>query len=351
MPITTANYKTDLLPESDLKKFILKQYNLENSKIYQIKFKDTDKQRAVYKIESNCQYYCLKKVYYTKEELLFVYSSIEWIYRFNLNVPRILPTLTGKKFVSYNKMLFILTPWIAGDKCDYDNINHVIDASIVLANFHKFSRGFYPIPGSKLRLGYEDIYLSMNRHFNQLLDFSNLAFKYGDNFSKLYIENFDACITLAKISIENASHINSNNLSKSLCHLDYVNKNIIFDRFNKLWIIDFDKCKMDYSAHDISYFLRRILKRENTNWDFELLKDCLNTYEQILPLTADYYWYISSYLSFPQKQWRLLRDYYNNINVCNKQSFILLLEKSMTTMEKHIETSLNFSNSLKTLIP
>lgn len=260
MPKTTVNYNANLLSETEIKKNILRQYNLENSNVYQIKFKDTDKQRAVYKIESNFKYYCLKKVYYSEEELLFVYSSIEWIYRFNLNVPRILPTQTGSRYVSFNEMLFILTPWIDGEKCDYDNFHHVIDTSIALAKFHKSSHGFYPMAGSKLRLGYEDIYLSMSRHFNQLLDFSNLAFKYGDSFSKIYIENFDACITLAKISIEHASHINSNNLSKSLCHLDYVNKNIIFDTDNKLWIIDFDKCKIDYSAHDISYFLRRILK-------------------------------------------------------------------------------------------
>lgn len=339
---TIANYKENLLSEFELKKYILKEYNLEDASISQIKFKDTDKQRAVYKIEHDNKYYCLKKVYYAKDELRFVYSSIEWLYRFNLNVPRILPTNSGNRYVLFNDMLFILTPWIQGEKCNYDNYTHVINSAKTLAAMHIAGKNFYPIAGSKLRQGYDNIYVEMNRHFNQLLNYSNLAFKYGDPFSKLYIENFDNCIELAKLSIESASNIDFNCLNKSLCHLDYVNKNIIFDNDNNLWIIDFDKCKIDYCVHDISYFLRRIMKRESTDWNLELLMDCLQIYDKFLPLNTDEYWYILSYLSFPQKQWRLLRDYYNNINICNKAAFLTLLEKSMYTMENHIKTSLAF---------
>jgi CotS family spore coat protein len=341
---TIVNSKDNLLSEFELKKYILKEYILEDASIYQIKFKDTDKQRAVYKIEYDDKYYCLKKVYYSKDELRFVYSSIEWLYRFNLNVPRILPTSSGNRYVLFNDMLFILTPWIQGEKCNYDNYGHVIDSARTLGNMHATGKNFYPITGSKLRLGYDDIYMEMSRHFNQLLNYSNLAFKYGDAFSKLYIENFEMCINLAKLSIESASRINFNFLNKSLCHLDYVNKNIIFDNENRLWIIDFDKCKLDYCAHDISYFLRRIMKRDSTNWNLQLLMDCLETYEEIMPLSIDEYWYILSYLSFPQKQWRLLRDYYNNINICNKTAFVGLLEKSINTMENHIKTSLAFKD-------
>ena len=46
-----------------------------------IKFKDTEKQRAVYKIDYIDKSYCLKKVYYNEAELLFVYSAMEWLYR------------------------------------------------------------------------------------------------------------------------------------------------------------------------------------------------------------------------------------------------------------------------------
>ena len=42
----------NLSPET-IKENVLPYYNLQNSKISVIKFKDTDKQRAVYRIDSN----------------------------------------------------------------------------------------------------------------------------------------------------------------------------------------------------------------------------------------------------------------------------------------------------------
>ncbi|AJA48362.1 spore coat protein-like protein [Clostridium pasteurianum DSM 525 = ATCC 6013] len=345
MPQSAVKYI--LLSEDKLKKFILSEYNLENAYINQIKFKDTDKQRAVYKVEYNSKSYCLKKVYYTVEELLFVYSSIEWLYRFNLNVPKILSTKSGGRFVIYNDMIFILTPWIEGEKCNYDNTSHIIKSAKTLAKVHKYTENFFPIEGSNLRLGYENIYSSMNKHFHQLLNYSNLAFEYQDIFSNIFISHFDICINLAKISNDVASHINTSNMRKSLCHLDFVNKNIIFDNKQNVWIIDFDKCKLDYCAHDISYFLRRFLKRENTNWDLNLLIDCIHEYEKIIPLTVDDYRYILSYISFPQKYWKLSRDYYNNIEKCNKSSFITLLSKTVKHTEKQLEMIYGFKNFIE----
>lgn len=60
---------------------ILPLYNLENAKIEQIKIKHTEKHRAVYKISLRDKIYCLKKVYYSEENLLFVYSAVQWLFK------------------------------------------------------------------------------------------------------------------------------------------------------------------------------------------------------------------------------------------------------------------------------
>ena len=141
----------DILSEENVKNNILPHYGLETATVSQIKFKDTDKQRVVYKLEHSSQNYCLKKVYYSAGELLFIYSAIEWFCRHNINVPRILPTLSRHRFVDYNDMLFILTPWIDGEKCSYDNVDHILLASSNLAKMHKVSENFFPIQGSTFR--------------------------------------------------------------------------------------------------------------------------------------------------------------------------------------------------------
>lgn len=353
MPATAISYNINLLSEENVKKYVLPHYNLETAEIKQIKFKDTEKQRAVYKVtQDNCNY-CLKKIYFSIEDLLFVYSAIEWLYRYGIKVPRILPTKDKGRFVNYENMLFILTPWIDGEKCSYDNIENVLKASINLAKIHKSTILFQPIDGSSNRTGFEDLYSSLHKRFQQLLISSNLAFKYGDKFSKVFLQHFDINLVLAQTAVNIASTINKSNLKKTLCHLDYVNKNIIFDKSLDIWTIDFDKCKLDYRVHDLSYFFRRLLKRDNTKWDLELTINCLSLYEEIYPLTLDEYKSILVYLAFPQKFWKISRDYYNNINKCNKNSFITLLNKVCVKSDyqlqfiegftKHIENKFNTS--------
>ena len=347
MPSTAKNFNNiDLLSEENVKKYILPQYNLTNADIVQIKFKDTDKQRAVYKVTYFDECYCLKKVYYSVKDLLFVYSAIEWLYRNDVNVPRILKTNTNSRFVNYSNMLFILTPWVNGSKCDYDNIDHILACSSNLAHMHKVSLNFKPIGGSSVKEGFGTLSTSTYKHYENLLNYSNLAYKYNDAFSKLYLENFDSSIKLAQYSSDIAYDINVNNLTKSLCHLDYVNKNIIFDTNDDIWVIDFDKCRNDYCAHDLSYCLRRLLKRDNTKWDLELAISFLELYHKTLPLTLDDYKYILVYLAFPQRYWKISRDYYGNINKCNKKAFLNLLKSSI---DKN-EYQLDFVEKLKVYI-
>lgn len=347
MPSKAVKYNAGLLTEENVKKHVLPEYNLENADIHQIKFKDTDKQRAVYKVEYRQSTYCLKKMYFSKANLLFVYSAIEWLFLNNINVPEILSTKTNGRFVVYEDMLFILTPWVEGEKCNYDNIEHILSSTENLAKMHNVTVGFEPIAGSELRRNCSNLETSINKHFEHMLLCSNMAYKYGDKFSSLFLNHFEENFMLAKISLELCCGLDNDKLSEALCHLDYVNKNIIFDDFQKIWVIDFDKCSMDYCVHDISYFLRRMLKRDNTMWDFEIAVNCLNSYEKIRDLNLEEYRYILSYLSFPQKFWKISRDYYNNIKKCNHNSFYTILQSAVERDKEQMDFVLRFKKYIE----
>ncbi len=337
----------NLLSEENVKKYILPSYYLNNSSISQIKFKDTEKQRSVYKVEDDKNSYCLKKVYYNKNTLLFIYSAVEWFWRNKINVPRLLPTKENNRFVEYKGMLFFLTNWINGNKCNYDIAENILDASLNLAKMHVSSKNFKPVSGSTSRYALEDIDLSLKKHLKHLLICNNIAYYKHDKFSNIFLKTFAKNEELAKKSIKVSSSINFNKLSISLCHLDYVNKNIIFDEKDQLWVIDFDKCCMEYCVHDISYFLRRFLKRELTLWDINLAVKCLEKYETIKPLNFEEYKYIFVYLSFPQKFWKISRDYYNNINKCSRSSFLAMLNKANDGIESHLKFVLNFQDYIE----
>ena len=298
---------------------ILPEYDINFKSIEQIKLKETLKHRAVYKISNDTESYCLKKVYFNEEKLLFMYSAMQWLHQNSFNVPVLIKTKKGNRFVSYNDLIFILTPWVPGIKCDFDNMEHLIIASKNLALAHNASKNFFPIEGSYFKKGYDNLYISINKRFNKLLTCYNLANKKKDKFSKIYLEYFDNNIELARFATEVASTINSDNLTKSLCHGDYVNKNLLFDDKN-IYMIDFDKCSCDYSMADLTYFLRRLLKRSDTNWDFATAKNIITTYNDNNKLSEDDIKYIMVYLAFPQKYWRVSRDYFASISKCNKKS-------------------------------
>ena len=330
-----------------IKKYVLPKFNLKDANISIIKFKDTEKQRAVYRIDYKDESFCLKKVYYELEDLLYVYSAIEWLYRNNIRVPKLLPTVDNNRFAQFDNMLFILTPWIEGEKCSFDNMNHIEISIKKLAQIHSISRNFKPIFGSNLKEGFDDYYISTLKHFQDLLKSSNDSFKYKDKFSKKFISDFDLNFRLAKISVDISNKIDKNHLSRSLCHGDYVNKNIIIPEDNDPWIIDFDKCKMDYCAKDLSYFLRRLLKRENTKWNLDLSLKVLDTYRKIAPLTNADIYYIVSYICFPQKYWKISRDYFKNIHKCNKNSFLTLLNSATSKTDYQYDFAVNIIDALK----
>ena len=336
----------NLSPEI-IKQNVLPYYNLQNSQISIIKFKDTDKQRAVYRIDFKGKSYCLKKVYYNKNDLLYVYSAIEWLYRNNIRVPKLLPTTDNNRFVSYEDMLFILTPWIQGEKCSFDNIEHVILSVKKLSTVHSISRDFKPILGSSLKEGFDDYYISTLKHFQDLLQASNEAFKYKDTFSRQFISSFDTNLRLAKISLDISNKIDNDNLSKSLCHGDYVNKNLIFPSDLDPWIIDFDKCKIDYCAKDLAYFMRRLLKRENTKWDIDLALSVLEAYNKSSPLTDSDLRYLISYICFPQKYWKISRDYYKNFYKCNKSAFSTLLLNATSKTDLQYDFALSIIDAVQ----
>ncbi|MHC1683469.1 MAG: CotS family spore coat protein [Clostridiaceae bacterium] len=348
MPKSEVRNKSYLLNNKEIKNNLLPQFDINATEILQVKFKDTAKQRCVYKVIADMgNTYCLKKVYYSEEELLFIYCAIEWLYRKGILVPKFLPSKDGNRFINYKGMLFILTPWIMGEKCNYDIDKHIFLSIKNLSKLHKVSKDFYPLPNVKIKTFESKLYPSLYKHFISLLHLNNLAYKIDDSFSKNFCSKFSINETLAKLSTEAASEINYDSLSKSIIHNDYVNKNLIINQHDQVYAIDFDKCKFGYSIQDLSYCLRRLMKRTSIKWSFAVFEKIIDTYEEISPLSYDELLYLYSYLIFPQKFWRISKDYYNNINKCNKKIYNALILKDINKCEYQLIFAMSFKDYIE----
>ena len=147
---------------------------------------------------------------------------MEWLYRNNIKVPKLLPSYDNRRYIFYENMLFILTPWVEGEKCNFDSLSDLNLSIKTLAKLQKCSKDFIPIDGSKKRIGLDNYYLCINKHFNDLLENANLAFSYNDKFSRLYLNNLNTNLSLAKLSLEIASFIDFKDLSISLNSLYFL---------------------------------------------------------------------------------------------------------------------------------
>ncbi|MFZ5965897.1 MAG: CotS family spore coat protein [Bacillota bacterium] len=295
---------------------VLGQYDIVPSDIELIKFKDTQKQRAIYKVQSPTLQYCLKKVYYSKADLEFIIYAMKYLESKGLHVPSIIPSKAHTEYIDYHSNLFILMTWISGHRCDYDALEDLKAIAENLGTLHLKTIGFDYLPRSKSRYNYSNWYVDLKRKTESLLtiqhrlnedlqhrpiyiSLSNL-FKSQLNMMN---ESLDLLAAVDFYKIIRKAVING-----TLCHMDYVNKNLfIMDK--TVFMIDFDRMKLSPPIQDIASLMRRVMRRSNTNWDFETARIILDTYSQVNPLTLDEMKAVLAYIIFPQKLFREVKRY------------------------------------------
>lgn len=306
----------DFAVENPINK-ILDCYDIKVNSIEEIKYKDSRKPRAVYHIFTDKSEMCLKKVCYPEGELLFIYSATEWLNLNNINCPKLYNTKKKLKYVKHYNELYTLTEWINGRKADYDRMGDIESMAYTLGCMHRCSSGFTPIPGSTIKQNKRDYFKANYKRFLQLFAFHEQALRIRDKFSEEFLKHDDYYITSAWNSLKTLSRIDIYNLKdtmnqNTLCHLDFVNKNIIFDNNEKLYIIDFDNSAFDMPVQDLCYFLRRILRRESCAWDFKVFKSALDAYSEVRRPSKAELLCMLSLLQFPQRYWRLSKNYFLN---------------------------------------
>lgn len=295
---------------------ILTHYDLEVKNVEIIKIKDSDKERAIYKVKTPHLNYCLKKVYYSVHDLEFVLYLMGYLKNNGLHVPEIVLTKQQKSFVSHDHVLFFLMTWIDGTRCDYDRKNDLKLISENLAEFHLRGKGFDYLPLTTSRYNYFNWQTDFLNKTAKLIKFKERIYN-NYQFSAVHeplLSVLDLEYTMAHKSIHLLEAVDFQYLLKKsvvenhYCHLDYVNKNL-YIHGEKVFMIDFDRSKLDIPLHDVSSLLRRVMHRDNTNWDFSIAKHILDTYTQIKHLNSEEKKAILAFLIFPEKLYKETRRF------------------------------------------
>lgn len=329
--------------------YILDNFGITNFYIDKIKEKNTKKNRVVYKVRSYDNFFCLKQMYLNKKYVLFIYSYLEWLKSFDFNVPILIKSKINMPFSIFNKNLFVLTKWIHGRKLNYANLNECINSIIVLSKMQSKSNKFPIINGADSQINLLNLNHRYSKSLNELHKLYIISRDIRDEFSQIFIHNYNKFHYLTYSSKYFSNSINFKNLTKSVCHGDFVNKNILINK-NTITPIDFDKTCINFSIYDLAYFLRRYLRREFINWNYDLMLTLIKHYEKNNPLFLDDYLYLISYLSFPQKFFKISKFYLYNFQFLNANQKSIcknILLKLSSSLDDKLNFIYSFNNFIK----
>ncbi len=309
--------------------------------LWGIELKKVRMNRNVYKVWSDKGIFCLKPVTDKEKRLHFFDSVLRYVQSRDFAVQaHYIETLIGEPFGDFKGERLILTPWIEGREIKYRSYKEVVPAAKVLAKFHQAVEGYAAEKGIKVkdkqgkwpdklarRVGDIEHYIQLAQ--NSDTEFDRYFLKYADWILKSTEDAFNRIcdsgyIEKVEKSIERVQ----------ICHGDPASRNFVIDKAGQIHMIDFDSMKADLPIVDLWRFLRRVLSRDQ--WNLGLVKQIVDGYNSHYSLDQEDYLLLSIFLSFPEKIWRILHQYYDRreSEEWSQYSMLRRLRKLLAQVEK-----------------
>lgn len=310
----------------NVRKFIEDNYNIHIEYIQKIK--------NVYKISNGYNYFCLKVINYDFGHFLFIIFAIRHLQTHGFkNIPKILNTVSGKKYIKIKNSFAYLTPWIISRIADYDDDNDIFLASSKLAELHESSLGFKLTRNMNPRINWFKWIETFNTRCNEILDFKRriLNKNIKSEFDNLYFSRIEQEVENCKHSIQNLVQTNylekmkSEVIKNGFCHHDYANHNILISPDGNVNIIDFDYCILDTHLHDLASLLIRRMK--HGKWSLKNAIFILDSYNSINRVLQDDIPIMAAFIEFPQEYWQIGIQYYWENHRWSEDIFIKKLKR------------------------
>lgn len=321
---------------------MMREFEIERQ--FGIEIETLKANKGVYYLKTNKGERCLKKINYGPQKLLFVYGAKDHLIKNGFDkVDKYFLNIEGEPYALVNEDLYTLSIWLKGRECDFHKIPEVKLAAETLAKLHEASKGYDPPENSKLKSDLGRWLNLMQKRVKSLDKMRDMVRKKSNksDFDLIYIKSMEFYKEMGKEAfntLQNSNYLGLCEIAendKSFCHHDFTYHNIIIDENNDVNVIDFDYCKREIRAFDISNFMIKVLKR--VEWNFEYAKAIIDAYDSVSPIKEDEYKVLLAYLQFPQRYWRLAnRYYYNEVN-WGQNTFAKRLQGIIDEQENYLE--------------
>lgn len=298
-----------------------------------------EKIKDVFKIETTQGVKNLKVSPLMPNRLIFVHRAIQHLIKSGFTeMTPIISTINGETYVSDCRYAYTLFNWIEGRQCNFVNQQELIEATRTLAKMHRHTFGFSPPPRSNMRKQLGKGLEHFKERFYNLQEYQQTARRMpNDHFAQVYLENCDHFISLAAQAIAKLKQSHYHELvikagiDQSFCYGDPAARNFILSSEGRVFLIDFDSCRLDMPIMDLVKFIRRVMKKHR--WSYPTARVIMDAYQEVNPLTEDELGVLKAVFYFPQKFWRISTRYFHRHGDFYPDSLFRKLQKYLQTKE------------------
>jgi spore coat-associated protein S len=261
----------------------------------------------------------LKKVSFSEQTIKYILSAVDHLTHNGVLIPNVNKTSAGSDYVKIDDICFILTDAIKGINPRYDYPEELEAVVKELAKFHKASAGFKAPEGlnPKDHLGtWVEDYTIVLEDMNELYKKVVLA-EDKTPIDDIVIREFPYFLERGQKAIDGLKGQEYQNWVDKireigcLCHQDFAAGNLILTP-SGLYVIDTDSITFDIPARDIRKLFNKIMKKSGRG-NSGLVKNIIDYYQSVYPLTYDEWQVVKYDLMFPHLFLGAMSKYCNQI--------------------------------------
>ncbi|MCA1031208.1 CotS family spore coat protein [Bacillus timonensis] len=291
---------------------VLSFYPLEVKNIH---LKESRSGRTTWEIETDKGAKILKQAEMNPRRMMFIAAAHIHLQENGLPITPIQKTKNGALCIGAEDHAYVLYDKVQGHEMIYYNTDQLSETLKFAAKFHKASKGYVPLKGSKKRSRLGKWAKLYRWKLQELEGNKHIAESYTDDeFSRLFLEHVDSILERGKKALKSLEEEPYQTWSKqvieerSFCQQDFT-----MARFTEVdgtaFMKELHSITYDLPARDLRILLNKVMKKMSV-WDHDLAIHMLSSYDSINPLTEDQYKVLWADLAFPHLFCSIVHKYY-----------------------------------------
>lgn len=314
---------------------VFAQYGLSPLKIRPV--------RGVLRVQTKDGDFALKRSSSSPKQLSFVHRALEEI--LSAGYDHLLPwlkTRSGEPFVVQEQTVWYATPWYGEGATLRDKVEPS-EQLAQLARLHRFSQSiaaaetdFHQPVSREYIANWKQQQGKMEKYLESLQ-----RREFHSPFDKVFSKNADYLDKAFSFAIQGMERFVTTEEGRpprwSFCHGRMDPRNVVYGEKGWKWI-DWDHARVTSPVRDVAAYLRRFSDVEPEEPDFAVV---LAHYEKEWELTNKEKKLLALYLAYPERPYRLLRNYYEKSIRVSEAEAVQLLEREvirLQSMQKLIRT-------------